>query len=58
MKTKSKFAKLRDKEEFLSSGFGVLGSDQLLKLKGGFHIPRTNTNIFNCGNCGCINIMC
>ena len=58
MKSKNKITKLIAKDETLSGGFSVLASDQLLKLKGGFHIPRTNTNIFNCGNCGCINILC
>lgn len=58
MEPKNKIAKLLAENGALSGGFSILASDQLLKLKGGFHIPKTNTNIFNCGNCGCINIMC
>lgn len=58
MKSKNKIAILLSDNGTLSGGFSVLESDQLLKLKGGFHVPRTNTNIFNCGNCDCINIMC
>lgn len=58
MASKNKIAKLLSENGALSGGFSILASDQLLKLKGGFHVPRTNTNIFNCGNCGCINILC
>lgn len=58
MESKKKVDKLLSENKFLEEGFSILTSDQLLKLKGGFRIPRTRTNIFNCGNCTCINIMC
>ena len=58
MESKNKIAKLLAENGDLNGGFSILASDQLLKLKGGFRVPGTRTNIFNCGNCSCLNILC
>lgn len=58
MESTCKISKLLAENGILNGGFSIMTPDQLLKLKGGLHLPRTNMNIFNCGNCGCINIRC
>lgn len=58
MESTCKISKLLAENGALSGGFSIMTPDQLLRLKGGFRIPKTRSNIFNCGNCGCINIRC
>ncbi len=59
MELKNKLPNLLTVKKNFNGGFSTLTSDQLDKLKGGLHVPNTNTNIFNCGNCyWCINICC
>lgn len=59
MDSENKLSKLLTEEGVFNGGFKALTSDQLDKLKGGFQVPGTDTNIFNCGNCYfCINILC
>lgn len=58
MDYKSKISQILDENKTFNGGFSTLTSDQLDKLKGGLRIPGTDTNIFNCGNCSCINVLC
>jgi len=57
MDSENKLSKLIAKKGKFNGGFKTLTPDQIDKLKGGFRVPGTNTNIGNCGNCSyCFNV--